>query len=230
MCSTEGMQPPPPPPPPLAQLVSTDDHTLPQEPVEKGKESDAPQPSSYARSSAASEDDRMIRVQQHSFGSSSSQPSYAYTIRSHPLTTIYVGNLSQFVEERAVFEAFVQFGFVQDVQIIRDKEIGGHKGYGFVTYASEESGAAALRCMDGARLGGPFQGIALRVSTAHQRVKAEPARQTASIMSLVKADHRRPDKVDAALSSLHTLSVSADDQKLAGPDPDTNEPSLVNND
>ena len=134
-----------------------------------------------------------------------------------------MGNLSQFVEERAVFEAFVQFGFVQDVQIIRDREMRGHKGYGFVTYASEESGAAALQCMNGARLGGPFQGAVLRVSTAHQKVAYESARQTASIMSLVKADHRRPDRVDAALSSLHTLSVSADDPKLASLDTETND-------
>ena len=83
--------------------------------------------------------------------------------------TLYVGNLKHYVDETALYNSFIQFGFISDLKIARDKVTGAHKGFGFVTYASSSSGAAAMHYMQRCRLSGPFQGMALKVSHAHRK-------------------------------------------------------------
>ncbi|KIY91349.1 hypothetical protein MNEG_16615, partial [Monoraphidium neglectum] len=86
-----------------------------------------------------------------------------------PLTTLYVGNLAPSVTEEALQAQFVQFGPVERAQVIRERETGEARGYGFVTFsaASPQSAPAAMARLNGATLDGAFQGRTIRVSPSN---------------------------------------------------------------
>ncbi len=60
---------------------------------------------------------------------------------------LYVGNLPWSVREEQLRELFAEFGDLEDVFVMVDKFSGRSKGFGFVTFASEESAAAAKEAM-----------------------------------------------------------------------------------
>lgn len=78
---------------------------------------------------------------------------------------IYVGNLSHDVTETDLREALAQFGQVESVTIVKDKESGQSKGFGFVQMSST---AQALQVIDGLS-GKELKGQALNVNTARSR-------------------------------------------------------------
>ena len=57
---------------------------------------------------------------------------------------IFVAKLSYDTTEDTLKDLFSQFGAVDSVKIIYDRERGTSKGYGFVEMAEEEEGAAAI--------------------------------------------------------------------------------------
>ncbi|EFJ35789.1 hypothetical protein SELMODRAFT_78193, partial [Selaginella moellendorffii] len=62
--------------------------------------------------------------------------------------------LSWGLTEGIVQEAFSSFGEVREVRIVKDRETGKSKGYGFITYVSEADAQDALQAMDGKNLNG----------------------------------------------------------------------------
>lgn len=46
---------------------------------------------------------------------------------------IYVGNLSYRISEEELKEVFEQFGVVDSVKIVRDRDTGRSKGYAFLS-------------------------------------------------------------------------------------------------
>src|SRR2546425_11821271 len=81
---------------------------------------------------------------------------------------IYVGNLSFQTTESDITSAFEQFGSVESVQIITDRDTGRSKGFGFVTM-SEEDADKAIAQLNGSQLGGR----ALTVNEAKPMVKKD---------------------------------------------------------
>ena len=81
---------------------------------------------------------------------------------------IYVGNLSYDVTENDIEQAFSEFGAVTSVTILKDKQTGQSKGFGFVEMAEVSEGQTAIKEMDGQEL----MGRALKVDQA----KEKPAR------------------------------------------------------
>ncbi len=57
---------------------------------------------------------------------------------------IYIGNLPYDMEEVALKTAFTQFGEIVDVKIVKDRESGKSRGFGFITYSSPEDARNAL--------------------------------------------------------------------------------------
>lgn len=57
---------------------------------------------------------------------------------------IYVGNLSFEATESDVENAFGEFGNVKSVNIIKDRESGRSRGFGFVEMGDRESGLEAI--------------------------------------------------------------------------------------
>jgi RNA recognition motif-containing protein len=66
---------------------------------------------------------------------------------------IYVANLSFKTQESELRNAFGQYGEVTSVKIIKDRDTGQSRGFGFVEM-DDESGEQAIEALDGATLGG----------------------------------------------------------------------------
>jgi len=60
---------------------------------------------------------------------------------------LYVGNLPWTLTNDSLKEMFAQFGEVTEAVIITDRMSGRSKGFGFVTFATEEAAAAAIQQM-----------------------------------------------------------------------------------
>ena len=81
---------------------------------------------------------------------------------------LFVGNLSFQTTESDLTDAFSQYGAVEAVAIITDRDTGRSKGFGFVTMSAEDADKAA-GALNGAELGGR----ALTVNEAKPMVKRD---------------------------------------------------------
>ncbi len=57
---------------------------------------------------------------------------------------IYIGNLPYDLDEIALKTAFTQFGEIVDVKIVKDRDTGKSRGFGFITYTNPEEARHAL--------------------------------------------------------------------------------------
>jgi RNA recognition motif-containing protein len=67
---------------------------------------------------------------------------------------LYVGNLPYSVNADELRKVFSEFGEVVDAVVISDKYSGRSKGFGFVTFATEEAASSAVEKMNGKDMGG----------------------------------------------------------------------------
>ncbi len=85
---------------------------------------------------------------------------------------IYVGNLAYSVDNEKLSEIFSQFGEVEEANVIMDKFSGRSKGFGFVTFGSDEAGQKAISELNGK----DFEGRELKVSEAKPMDPDRPRR------------------------------------------------------
>jgi RNA recognition motif-containing protein len=57
---------------------------------------------------------------------------------------IYVGNLSYETTEDQLRDFFTQYGSIEEIKLISDFQTGRSKGFGFITYTTDEAGENAL--------------------------------------------------------------------------------------
>lgn len=57
---------------------------------------------------------------------------------------IYVGNISYETTEDNLRDFFAQYGNIEDIKLISDYQTGRSKGFGFVTFSTDDEGEAAL--------------------------------------------------------------------------------------
>ncbi|WP_207426340.1 RNA-binding protein [Pedobacter sp. SYSU D00535] len=62
---------------------------------------------------------------------------------------IFIKNLPLQVEEKELREVFGDFGVVKSLRIIKDKETGASRGFGFVEMPDEAQAKEAIRNMNG---------------------------------------------------------------------------------
>src|SRR5688500_17582782 len=67
---------------------------------------------------------------------------------------LYVGNLPWSMTGDSLKELFAQFGEIVDAVVISDRMTGRSKGFGFVTFATEEQAKAAIDGMNEKELEG----------------------------------------------------------------------------
>lgn len=77
---------------------------------------------------------------------------------------LYVGNLPYSVTEESLKALFSQFGSVESVVLIKDRETGRAKGFGFVEFEVQADAEKALELN-----GKDFEGRALKVNMAKPR-------------------------------------------------------------
>lgn len=75
---------------------------------------------------------------------------------------LYIGNISRTTSNESLTQAFQAFGNVISATILKDRDTGESRGFGFVEYEKDEEATAAIEGMDGKDL----DGRALRVSEA----------------------------------------------------------------
>ncbi len=80
-------------------------------------------------------------------------------------TRLYVGNLSFSSTVESLRVAFTESGEVVDAHIVKDRDTGRSRGFGFVTMSSEDQARKAIETMNGAML----DGRALKVNEAQER-------------------------------------------------------------
>lgn len=78
---------------------------------------------------------------------------------------IYVGNLSFQTTEDGLRDLFSQFGGVDEVAIVTDRETGRSRGFGFVTMADDGEAQAAIENLNG----NDYEGRPLTVNEARPR-------------------------------------------------------------
>ncbi|HCM51579.1 TPA: RNA-binding protein [Candidatus Saccharibacteria bacterium] len=67
---------------------------------------------------------------------------------------LFIGGLPFSTTDDELKEAFAAHGTVASAVVIRDRDSGRSKGFGFVEYESDEEGKAAEAAMNGKDLGG----------------------------------------------------------------------------
>ena len=77
---------------------------------------------------------------------------------------LYVANLDYSVIEIELEELFSSYGRVQAARIIRDRETGRSRGFGFVTMSSIQEAEAAKIALDGTN----FKGRKLKINEAKE--------------------------------------------------------------
>jgi RNA recognition motif-containing protein len=83
---------------------------------------------------------------------------------------LFVGNLPYSVSEEELEEVFAGHGPVVSTVIVRDRETGRSRGFGFVEMETEQAAEAAMRAMNETELGGR----PLRVNEAQPRKPRGP--------------------------------------------------------
>ena len=78
---------------------------------------------------------------------------------------LFIGGLSYNTDENGLRDSFERFGNVEEAKVITDRETGRSRGFGFVTFASEDEANSAITEMDGKDL----DGRTVKVNEAQER-------------------------------------------------------------
>jgi RNA recognition motif-containing protein len=70
------------------------------------------------------------------------------------MKSIYVGNLDSSTTEQELRDAFAVYGQVQTVSIVKDRETGVPRGFGFVEMEDDKEAREALLALNGSTLSG----------------------------------------------------------------------------
>ena len=82
------------------------------------------------------------------------------------MKSIYVGNLSYSATEEELKTLFAQYGEVESVKLVTDRETGKPRGFGFVQM-EDNAALTAIEALNGQELGGRN----LRINEARERAE-----------------------------------------------------------
>ena len=83
---------------------------------------------------------------------------------------IYVGNLSYDTTDSRLNDAFAGYGEVTRATVIKDRDTGRSRGFGFVEIADADQARAAIEALNGTEL----DGRAITVNEARPRNESRP--------------------------------------------------------
>jgi len=78
---------------------------------------------------------------------------------------LFIGGLSWNTSDESLRDKFSEYGNVEDAVVIRDRETGRSRGFGFVTYTNNNDAEDAMKQMHGA----DFDGRTIKVNVASDR-------------------------------------------------------------
>jgi len=92
----------------------------------------------------------------------------------HPsiMSKLFIGGLSWNTNDSSLRAKFEEFGTLEDAVVVKDRESGRSRGFGFVTYQSDEDAQSALNAMNNQE----FEGRTIRVDKAGERAEGGSSR------------------------------------------------------
>jgi len=81
------------------------------------------------------------------------------------MTNVFVGNLSYQTTPEELEAAFAEFGTVERVSLVRDRDTGQSRGFAFVEMANSTEAAKAIEALNGREM----NGRAMNVNEARPR-------------------------------------------------------------
>jgi len=81
------------------------------------------------------------------------------------MSKLFVGGLSWNTDDNNLRAKFEEFGSVEEAVVVKDRETGRSRGFGFVRFTNDEDATSAINGMDGAE----FDGRRIRVNVAANR-------------------------------------------------------------
>jgi len=81
------------------------------------------------------------------------------------IVKIYVGNLSYSTDDEGLMQLFQQHGTVASANVVKDRDTGQSRGFGFVEMDNDDEARKAIESLDGTQL----DGRTLRVNEARPK-------------------------------------------------------------
>ena len=78
---------------------------------------------------------------------------------------LYVGNLPYTVTESSLSDKFAEFGTVESIKLITDRDTGQSKGFGFIEMGTDAEASAAIEKLNGT----DYEGRAMNVNEARPK-------------------------------------------------------------
>ncbi|OPL19286.1 MAG: RNA-binding protein [Candidatus Aegiribacteria sp. MLS_C] len=82
---------------------------------------------------------------------------------------LFVGGLTWDTNDESLKKAFSEYGTVEEAKVVAERDSGRSRGFGFVTFQTEEAARAAKNGMDGQEL----DGRQVRVDFANDKPKRD---------------------------------------------------------
>ncbi|KAF8857004.1 RNA-binding domain-containing protein [Acephala macrosclerotiorum] len=81
------------------------------------------------------------------------------------MSKLFIGGLAWHTDETALRQKFEEFGQVEEAVVVKDRDTGRSRGFGFVRFTSEQEAEAAINAMNNIE----FDGRTIRVDKASER-------------------------------------------------------------
>lgn len=81
------------------------------------------------------------------------------------MSKLFIGGLAWHTDENALRQKFEEFGAVEEAVVVKDRDTGRSRGFGFVRYGQEADADAAISAMNNIE----FDGRTIRVDKASER-------------------------------------------------------------
>jgi len=81
------------------------------------------------------------------------------------MTKLFIGGLAWSTDDARLREKFEEYGRVEEAVVVRDRETGRSRGFGFVRFASDDDATNAMNAMNDQE----FDGRRIRVDKATDR-------------------------------------------------------------
>ncbi|KAK6004151.1 hypothetical protein QM012_009001 [Aureobasidium pullulans] len=81
------------------------------------------------------------------------------------MSKLFIGGLAWHTDDVALRTKFEEFGVVEEAVVVKDRDTGRSRGFGFVRFSNEEEADAAIKAMNEIE----FDGRTIRVDKASER-------------------------------------------------------------
>ncbi|KAJ9486309.1 hypothetical protein VN97_g7044 [Penicillium thymicola] len=81
------------------------------------------------------------------------------------MSKLFIGGLSWNTDDNSLRQRFEEFGVVEDATVVKDRDTGRSRGFGFVRFSTDDEATVAMNAMNNQE----FDGRQIRVDKATER-------------------------------------------------------------